>query len=194
MTASGNESGLLLVVSAPSGGGKGTILGRAFARDPRLRHAVSATTRARRGDEVEGQNYYFIDRPTFERWLAEGRFLEWAVVHGECYGTLKSEIDRLREEGRDVVLELDVQGMRHLRDQGTDVATVFIEPPSLEVLEQRLRARGDLTEEQLQLRLENARAEIAAKNEYDYTILNDDLELAVASFEGFVQRARKRAR
>jgi guanylate kinase len=194
MTTAGNDKGLLVVVSAPSGGGKGTILGRAFRHDPRLAHAVSATTRPRRPNEVDGKHYHFVDRETFERWIDEGRFAEWAEVHGQLYGTLYSELDRLCGQGRDVVVELDVQGMRSLRRLRPDAATVFIEPPSLEVLEQRLRKRGDLSEEALRLRLENAKAEMAAKNEYDCRILNDDLDRAVAEFEAFVGRARNCAR
>lgn len=194
MTGSGQRNGLLIVVSAPSGGGKGTILRRVLDADPGLRHSVSATTRAPREGEIEGEHYYFVDRPTFERWIAEGRFAEWANVHGEFYGTLNEELERIRASGRDVVLELDVQGMRSVRALRPEAATVFIEPPSLRVLEERLRKRGDLSEETLRLRLRNAEAELAAKNEYDCRILNDNLDSAVAQFEAFVERARASAR
>jgi len=194
MTKPNQGSGLLFVVSAPSGGGKGTILRRVLAADAQLCHAVSATTRSPRAGEVEGTHYYFVDRPTFEKWIAEGRFAEWATVHGELYGTLHEELDRIRASGRDVVLELDVQGMRSIRRLRPEAVTIFIEPPSLETLEARLRKRGDLDENTLQLRLENAKAEISAKNEYDYQILNDDLDRAVDQFNEFVQRARRAAR
>lgn len=191
MTAPIHRNGLLIVVSAPSGGGKGTILRRALDADPRLRHAVSATTRAPREGELEGQHYYFVDRETFEKWVAEGRFAEWATVHGELYGTLHSELDRLRAAGQDVVLELDVQGMRSIRRMRPEALTVFIEPPSMRVLEERLRKRGDLPEAALQLRLRNAEAEIAAKNEYDYRIVNDNLDSAVGQFQAFIAKARR---
>jgi guanylate kinase len=131
----GKPKGLLIVVSAPSGGGKGTILERAMAADASLRHAVSATTRAPRPGEIDGHHYHFIGRETFERWVKQGRFAEWATVHGELYGTLIEELDRAREAGADVVLELDVQGMRSMRRLQPDAATVFIEPPSMEPLQ-----------------------------------------------------------
>ena len=194
MSSAPTRNGILIVVSAPSGGGKGTILKRAMDADPRLRHAVSATTRAPRVGEIDGHHYHFVDRDTFERWIAQDRFAEWANVHGELYGTLHEELDRLRKSGNDVVLELDVQGMRSMRKMRPDAVTVFIEPPSLELLHARLRRRGDVGDADLALRLRNAEAEIAAKNEYDYRILNDDLDRAVAEFATLVNRSRDRAR
>ena len=194
MTKPDQGNGLLIVVSAPSGGGKGTILRRVLAQDPRLRHAVSATTRAPRNGEVEGEHYYFVDRATFEQWIEEGRFAEWANVHGELYGTLHEELDRIRAAGRDVILELDVQGMRSIRKLRPEAATIFIEPPSMAILEDRLRKRGDLTDAALAVRLRNAEAEISAKNEYDCQILNDDLDRAIKQFEEFVTRSRASAR
>ena len=194
MTERADRRGILVVVSAPSGGGKGSILERVMRADPALRHAVSATTRAPRPGEVDGRHYYFVDRQTFENWIQQGRFAEWANVHSELYGTLHDELDRLAEAGSDVVLELDVQGMRSMRKLRPEAATVFIEPPSLEELRDRLKKRGDLGEKDLALRLRNAEAELAAKNEYDCRILNDDLDRAVADFTAFVQRSRERAR
>jgi guanylate kinase len=188
------RNGTLIVVSAPSGGGKGTILERVMRSDPALRHAVSATTRPARSGETEGVHYYFVDRATFEQWVAQGRFAEWANVHGELYGTLHTELDRLGAAGCDVVLELDVQGMRSIRKARPDAATVFIEPPSIQALKERLQRRGDLKEKDLAIRLRNAEAEMAAKNEYDCRILNDDLDRAIAEFEAFVKRSRERAR
>ena len=193
MTERASRSGILIVVSAPSGGGKGSILDRAMRADAALRHAVSATTRAPRPGEINGRHYHFVDRPTFERWIEQGRFAEWANVHGELYGTLHEELDRLAAAGCDVVLELDVQGMRSIRKLRPEAATIFIEPPSLDILKDRLQKRGDLGEKDLALRLRNAQAELAAKNEYDCRILNDDLDRAVADFAAFVLRARERA-
>jgi len=185
--------GLLIVVSAPSGAGKGTILKRVMEEDVNLRHTVSATTRPPREGEVDGVHYHFIDHPTFERWIGEGRFVEWAKVHTELYGTLHSELDRIRAAGKDVVLELDVQGMRSIRKQYPEAVTVFIEPPSIEALEARIRARGGMPHETMLIRLENAKAEMAAKNEYDCRILNDHLDEAVRDFQSFVARARHSA-
>jgi guanylate kinase len=190
MTAA--RAGLLIVVSAPSGGGKGTILQRVSETDPRLRHTVSATTRPPRPGEVDGKHYYFISRQTFDRWVDEGKFAEWADVHGQRYGTLRAELDRVRGTG-DAVLELDIQGMRTIRTLHADAVTIFLLPPSLQALEERLRNRGDLTPEAFALRLRNAEAEIAAKNEYTYQILNDDLDAAVAEFHGILRNERAKA-
>jgi len=185
-------AGLLIVVSAPSGGGKGTILRRVSETDPRLRHTVSATTRAPRPGEEDGKHYYFISRQTFDRWVDEGKFAEWAEVHGQRYGTLRAELERVRGTG-DAVLELDVQGMRSIGKLHADAVTIFLLPPSRQALEERLRNRGDLTPEALALRLRNAEAEIAAKNEYTYQILNDDLDAAVAEFHEILRKERAKA-
>jgi guanylate kinase len=193
MTAAANPNGIVLVVSAPSGGGKGTILKRVLANDSRLRHTVSATTRAPRDGEVDGVQYRFVDRATFKQWIDEGQFVEWASVHDEMYGTLHEELDRILAEGGDAVLELDVQGMRSIRALRPETKTIFIEPPSMDVLEQRLRKRGGLTEDALRVRLRNARAEIAAKNEYDRVIVNDDLDRAVSEFKSAVAQFRAAA-
>jgi len=186
------RTGLIVVVSAPSGGGKGTILQRVSQTDLRLRHTVSATTRPPRPGEVEGKHYYFISRPTFDRWVDEGKFAEWADVHGQCYGTLRAELERVRGTG-DAVLELDVQGMRNIRTLHPEAVTIFLLPPSVQALEERLRNRGDLSPEALALRLKNAQAEIEAKNEYTYLILNDDLDAAVAEFHEILRNERAKA-
>lgn len=183
---------MLFVVSAPSGAGKHTILHRVLERDPRLVYSISATTRPPREGEVDGKDYYFLDRAEFDRRVEAGEFFEWAHVHANRYGTLRSEMDRRLVSGTDVVLELDVQGMRNLKRQETDVVTVFILPPSLEVLEQRLRGRGTNTEEDIALRLMNARTEIEARDAYDYLIVNDRLDEAVADMEAIIRAQRCR--
>ena len=187
------ERRIVFVVSSPSGGGKGTILADVFQRDSRLRHAVSATTRSPREGEVDGTHYHFLDTRRFKDWIAEGRFAEWATVHDEYYGTLKSELDDILNSGFDVVLELDVQGMRSIRQQRDDVVSIFILPPSMEVLEERLRGRGGLSEEDLQRRLKNAEGEMRAKKEYHHIVLNDTLEDAVKTFETILSEAREKA-
>ncbi len=126
-------------------------------------------------------------------WIHEGRFVEWATVHGESYGTLKSEVEGILESGLDVVLELDVQGMRSLTQQRDDVVSIFIVPPSIETLEERLRGRGGLSEGELRLRLKNAEEELAAKKEYDHIVLNDVLKDAVTAFETILSEAREKA-
>lgn len=193
-TESGRSRGRVFVVSAPSGAGKHTILKRTLARDPNLAYSVSATTRPPRPGEEDGREYYFLDRAEFERRVHNGAFAEWAEVHGNLYGTLRSEIDRITAEGRDALLELDVQGMRNVRRLGMDPVAVFIMAPSLEELEQRLRARGTDSEETIALRLRNAREEIAAKDEYDHVIVNVDIREAVAELEAIIRAARESAR
>jgi len=183
-----HKRGIVIVVSAPSGGGKGTIIGQAFKDDDRLRHAVSATTRTPREHEVDGQHYHFITRDEFERRIAANEFAE---VHGECYGTLNSELDRVLGSDHDAVLELDIQGRRSITALRDDILSIFLTPPSMEVLEDRLRGRGDMAEAQLQLRLKNAKEEIDAQKEYDHVILNDTLDEAVATFEAVIQQARE---
>lgn len=186
-----DRRGIVLVVSAPSGGGKGTILARVFANDDRLRHAVSATTRKPRDGEVDGQHYHFLTREEFQRRVEENQFAEWAEVHGERYGTLNSELDDILNSEHDAVLELDIQGRRSIAVQRDDVRSIFLLPPSLEVLEERLRKRGDLSPDQLQLRLKNAKEEISAAKEYDYELVNDVLDKAVAAFEVLLRQARE---
>ncbi len=163
-----------------------------MARDPRLVHSVSATTRAPRPGEVNGRDYWFVTPEAFRRHVEAGDFVEWAEVHGNRYGTLHEELDRKLDSGHDVILELDVQGMRAIRAQRRDVATVFIIPPSFEELERRIRGRKTDTEASIMLRLTNARAEMAARDEYDYVVLNDDLDKAIEDFLGVVRRLRER--
>ena len=182
--------GTVIVLSAPSGAGKHTILKRARAQDPKLAYSVSATTRAPRQGEVDGKDYYFLDRDTFEQRVANGEFAEWAEVHGNLYGTLRSELDRLVSSGKDVVLELDVQGMRSLKATGLNVVTIFIMPPSEAELARRLENRGANTPEDTALRLKNAREEMAARDEYDYVIVNDELNQAVEAFQNIVRQYR----
>lgn len=178
--------GKVYVVSAPSGGGKGTILSRVLDKDPHMRYSVSVTTRRPRKGEIDGKDYLFVDDKRFQRWIDEERFAEWAVVHDERYGTLRMVLDEQVASGCDVLLELDVQGMRSILSQRDDIVSIFITPPSLEILEQRLRKRGGLREAQIRVRLENARGELAVRGEYDHTVVNDDLEEAIRRFEAIV--------
>ena len=182
---------MILVVSAPSGGGKGTILAEVLKQDPRLVHSVSVTTRKPRQNEVNGVHYSFMSVGEFESRKDAGDFREWAEVHGNYYGTLNEEIDTHTASGEDVVLELDVQGKRSMEAARPEAKTIFIMPPSLEILEQRLRDRGGLSEEELQTRLKNAEDEIAVRDEYDYIIVNDELEHAIARFKEILMELRR---
>jgi len=187
------SEGTLFVVSSPSGAGKRTILKRVLAEDDCLALTTSATTRRPRPGEVNGHDYYFISRETFRRRVEAGEFVEWAEVHGNLYGTLRAELDRVLGSGMDAILEIDVQGMQAIRNQGLRFVSIFIMPPSLEELEARLRKRGTDSPEAIALRLRNARAEIKARHQYDHTIVNDVLDEAVARFQAIVRTERRRS-
>jgi guanylate kinase len=185
------QTGSIIVVSAPSGAGKDTIIGAAIAADERIVHAVSVTTRQPRNSEVHGTHYWFMDIEEFKHKICQDDFIEWANVHGNLYGTLHSEVDRQISTGHDVVLELDIQGMRSLTTLEPDAKTVFIMPPSIDILEQRIRDRGGLEEADIQTRLQNAEIEMLARNEYNYIIVNDVLTDAVNEFVEIVKQLRE---
>ncbi len=173
-------------MSGPSGVGKGTLVAELRRRVPSLGLTVSATTRSPREGEKDGVSYYFLSEEEFGRRVEAGEFLEWANVHGHRYGTLHSEVDRLFDEGRSVVLEIDVQGGLNVRSVRPDVVLVFIEPPSAEELERRLRGRGTEDEATIRLRLDNAAAELEAAASYDERIVNDDLDRAVGQLADLI--------
>jgi len=186
-------NGLLVVIAGPSGAGKHTVIRRFRELEPGIAHTVSATTRAPRTGEVDGEHYYFLDRETFQNRVTSGEFLEWAEVHGNLYGTLLSELDRCVKTAQETILELDVQGMRTLRRLGYDIISIFIMPPSLEILEQRLRNRGTDSNEVIALRLANAESELAARGEFDYIVVNDMVERAVGDVSAIFRAERCRA-
>lgn len=188
------KQGVLLVISAPSGAGKLTLLNKVReSQAGSFVTTVSATTRVPRQGEVEGRDYYFLDRETFESRRDGGDFVEWAEVHGNLYGTLNSELDRCLATGKDVILELDVQGMESLKELRHDVVTVFLMPPSLEVLESRLRNRGTDEEEVIALRLKNASDEMAQRHGFDYIVVNDKIDQAASDLEAIIRAERCRA-
>lgn len=171
--------GNLFVISGPSGAGKGTLLSKVLERIPDAWVSVSATTRNPRPGEVEGKHYYFLDPERFKSLVDQEGFLEWAQVHDNYYGTLKqSVLDHMRS-GDQVILEIDVQGAFQVRKALPEAHLVFIEPPSLEELERRLRQRGTETNEVISSRMKTAEVELAQKMEYDIQVVNDDLERAV---------------
>jgi guanylate kinase len=185
--------GLLFIVSAPSGTGKTTLVERLVEQTPRLKMSRSYTSRPARLGETDGVDYNFVTRGRFEAMAAAGEFLEWAEVFGNLYGTCAADTDRLLRQGDDVVLVIDVQGARQVRRRGLDVTTVFVMPPSLTVLERRLAARSQDSEDAIQRRLEVARGEVAAFTEYDFIVINDDLTSAVDRLRAIVvgERARR---
>lgn len=168
------------MVSGPSGAGKGTLIRGALERVADLAVAVSATTRAKRPGEVDGREYHFMSRAEFARLVEQGAFLEHAEFAGNRYGTLNTELDRIMDTGRSVILEIELQGARNVRRVRPDSVSVFIEPPSLDELARRLRDRATDAEEEIEARLEVARTEVAARDEFDHVILNDEIERATA--------------
>lgn len=184
--------GQLFIVSAPSGTGKTTLVERLVRELPRLRMSRSYTSRGMRAGEADGVDYNFVSREVFEAGIAAGRFLEWADVFGNYYGTGREDTERVLESGDDLVLVIDVQGARQVRATGTPSTTVFVLPPSADILEQRLRGRSCDSEEQMRRRLETARAEVDDVAAYDYVIVNDDLDQAVGRLKAIVLAERAR--
>ena len=184
--------GTLFVVSSPSGGGKGTIIRHVLAVVENLRYSVSYTTRAPRAGEEDGREYFFINRETFEGMVAAGEFLEWACVHGNLYGTAKDQVIEDTAAGSDIILEVDVQGAASVRQLLMDSVSIFILPPSYEVLRQRLITRGTDSPEELELRLRNAPEELKQYSAFDYVIINDEIERAAGQLASIIDAERAR--
>ena len=181
----------VFIISAPSGSGKSTLVNRLMARDKNLIFSVSYTTRAPRGHEKDGQAYNFITREDFEARIAKGEFLEHALVFGNYYGTHRGILERGRSEGKDVVLDIDVQGARQLKEQIPDAVSVFILAPSREELAKRLRARSEDSEAVIERRLSGAAGEIQDYRLYDYVLVNDDVDRASQRLQAIVEAERK---
>ena len=171
--------GILLVLSAPSGAGKTTLVKALLARDPSLRFSISYTTRPPRPGETDGRDYCFVDRARFQQMVREEAFLEHAEVFGNCYGTSRAGVEGLRDSGHDVLLEIDWQGARQIRTNAPDCRTVFILPPSVAELERRLRSRATDSEEVIRRRLGQALDDIAHWAEFDFVVVNEVLDEAV---------------
>jgi guanylate kinase len=184
--------GTLFVVSSPSGGGKGTIIRHVLDCVENLSYSVSFTTRAPRTNETHGREYFFVSRETFEEMVAAGEFLEWACVHGNFYGTSKSQILEQTGAGADMILEVDVQGAASVRQLLMDSVSVFILPPSYEVLKQRLIARGTDSPEELEVRLRNAPDELNQYSAFDYVIINDEIHRAAGQLASIIYAERAR--
>ncbi|WP_022668171.1 guanylate kinase [Desulfospira joergensenii] len=173
------DKGKLFVVSAPSGAGKTTLVREVLRRFPDLSYSVSHTTRDPRSGEVHGKDYFFVTHQAFTDLVEQGLMLEWAQVHGNCYGTSKSFVEESLEKGLSLILDIDVQGARQIMDSDLKPVSVFIMAPSMEVLRQRLESRGTDSREVIDLRLKNADQEIRQKNIYDHVIVNDRLDRAI---------------
>jgi guanylate kinase len=175
--------GRLIVLTGPSGVGKGTLLQALLKRHPELKLSISATTRSPRDGEVDGVNYYFITRPKFDLMVSEDEFIEWAEFAKNCYGTPRRAVEEQLEAGDWVILEIELDGARQIRQSFPEAYRIFILPPSIEELESRIRGRGQDSDDAIDRRLQRAKAEIDAANEFDVQIINDEFNAAVDRLE-----------
>jgi guanylate kinase len=185
--------GMLIVVSSPSGGGKGTLIDRVLQTVPGVSYSVSYTTRPPRAKEQDGREYFFVSTAAFKEMIQRGEFLEWADVYGHLYGTSHKQVEQERAAGRDIILEIDVQGADSVRGLIDDAVTIFILPPSFELLQNRLVKRGTDSAEDLARRLRGAPAEVEQYRKFQYVILNDDINRASAQLASviYAERARR---
>ena len=184
--------GILFIISSPSGGGKGTLIREVLRTVPNIGYSVSFTTRAIREGEEDGKHYNFVSHAEFENLIKQGEFLEYAEVHGNYYGTSKTQVERETSIGRDIILEIDVQGADSIREKASDAVGIFILPPSFEVLRERLIARQSESDEELKLRLKNARDEVREYTKFDYVIINDEVTKAVTDLQSVIYGERCR--
>ncbi|MFP4199363.1 MAG: guanylate kinase [Halanaerobium sp.] len=186
------SKGLLFVLSGPSGVGKNTVLDALFEEFDGVSYSVSATTRERRKGEVDGEDYFFISEAEFKEIEENDGFIESAVVHGHYYGTPKKFVDQKLEEGEDIILEIDTQGAKQVREKYPEAVYIFLVPPSLEELENRLDKRGSESDKSKNLRLNNARQELKEVHKYDYEVINDSLSDAVKEIKRIIIKEQKR--
>jgi len=185
--------GLLLVLSSPSGAGKTTISRKLFETDGKLQMSVSVTTRAKRPGEIEGTHYHFVERTKFDQMVAQGELLEHAIVFGNCYGTPRGPVMQALANGRDIISDVDWQGTQQLKQNvGAEVVAVFVLPPTIEALKERLQSRAQDTPEVVQARMAKSSDEMSHWAEYDYVIVNDDLDSSVRQVQAILDAERKR--
>jgi guanylate kinase len=189
---SGERMSTVFIISAPSGSGKSTLVSCLLARDPQLRFSVSYTTRSVRGNEKPGESYIYISQQEFEERIQRGEFLEHALVFGNYYGTNRKVLDLARGEGKDLILDIDVQGARQLKERIPEAVSIFVLAPSRDILEQRLRMRSEDSEEVIQRRLRDAAEEIRNYAQYDYVLVNHQLEESVDTLTAIIKAERVR--
>ncbi|MEE1139203.1 MAG: guanylate kinase [Acutalibacteraceae bacterium] len=187
------EKGMLITVSGPSGSGKGTVLGELIKKRDDVKISVSMTTRQKRNGEIDAVNYYFVAKDYFEKKISEGSMLEYAQYAGNYYGTPKEPVDEMLKAGKAVILEIDVQGADKIKEIYPDVIRIFIMPPSASVLERRLRGRNTEDEETINHRLVIAKGEMKMASEYDFIVINDELDSAVKDVETIIDAERLKA-
>ncbi|MGQ9647352.1 MAG: guanylate kinase [Thermodesulfobacteriota bacterium] len=189
----GKGEGLIFIISAPSGAGKTTLLRKVMEELPGLRFSVSSTTRPPRANEREGEDYYFVSPHVFEQMVEKDEFLEWAEVLGNCYGTPRKNLDLLKSEGIDLILDIDTQGARRVVEKIEGAILIYILPPSLESLRERLTKRGLDSSEMIQFRLANAKKDMEEAHRYHYVIVNDRLEETLQKLKAIIiaERCRK---
>jgi guanylate kinase len=183
--------GHLYVLSGPAGAGKGTVLHEVFKKLDNLAYSVSCTTRSPRPEEKDGTDYIFLSDEMFRKMIDDGCFLEWAIVHGHYYGTRKDVVEDILNSGKDVLLEIDVQGAMQIKSKMPDTVTIFIQPPSFEELVKRLTGRGTENHEELDLRIKNARIEMGFSGKYEHIIINDNVDKAAEDFINIVKQYRE---
>ena len=186
------SKGLLIVVSGPSGTGKGTVCSELLAQAQDLAYSISATTRQPRAGEVDGKNYYFMDKADFEKKIAEGGFLEYANVYGNYYGTPLAKIEERLSKGVDILLEIDTQGALSVMEKCPNGIFIFLLPPSMAELERRIKGRGSETPESLERRLGAARQEIAVGKKYTYVVVNTTVKMAVKRIQAILEAEHSR--
>ena len=192
MTDNGGGSGLLIIISGPSGVGKGTICRALLRRDSDLALSISATTRVQSDRETHGKDYYFYTEEAFQEIVDNDGFLEWAEVHGNRYGTMKSQVQQIMDEGKDCILEIDVQGgLQIAQKMKNDCLMLFIKPPSEDELVRRITKRRRETEEDIKRRMITAQWEMTQEDKYQYTIVNDHLESAIVKILEIIREERK---
>lgn len=182
------NKGVLYVVSGPSGVGKGTICKKLIERNPQIAVSVSATTRKPRSEDKEGVTYFFKSKDEFEKMIGEGRFLEWAVYNGNYYGTPRAAVEKSLEEGKDIILEIDVQGALKVKESFCGCVLIFIAPPDESALFERLKGRGTESDEEIARRLAAAEAELRLSSEYDHIVINDRVDDAVLEIENLMKK------
>ncbi len=183
--------GMLLVISAPSGGGKTTIVKEVLKQYPTFGFSVSATTREKRAGEVDGKDYYFLTKGEFEKKIADGKLVEFENIYSNYYGTLRSEIEKALSKGQDIIFDVDVKGGLSIKAKFPEAVLIFVKPPSIQTLKQRLEGRGSETREQVERRMARAEMELEIGREYDYIIINDELKRAVGEVFDIINKKRK---